>query len=178
VTRAKIKIYSDPADWQPILFSYVDPSQVPKLYGGTARDLSLEEALDAMNPPPDVIAKRPKKRSPSSVAKDPSKNQQDNGKKGSVVSAPKENWVINMFQCKPPTCSGGEDDFDYKVGFFSGSNSKEPEENKSNSAVEAMAMALMRNTHADAETQTDESMFDDDLEAEKLVSNKCACAVM
>ena len=38
VTKAKINILSSPATWQPKLFSLVDPSQVPVMYGGTAAD--------------------------------------------------------------------------------------------------------------------------------------------
>jgi hypothetical protein len=51
VTKDKIRILSDPADWQPVLQQYIDRDQIPQQYGGTARDLTADEAISAMNPP-------------------------------------------------------------------------------------------------------------------------------
>jgi len=52
VTKAKISILSSPTEWQPRLFSLVDRSQVPKMYGGTADDLK-NNCILSMNPPID-----------------------------------------------------------------------------------------------------------------------------
>jgi len=52
VTKEKIKILSsDPEEWQPVLRHYIDNDQIPRQYGGTAPDLTSEEAIGAMNPP-------------------------------------------------------------------------------------------------------------------------------
>lgn len=51
VTKAKIRILSsDPEEWQPVLRQYIDVDQIPKQYGGTAPDLTPDEAIGAMNP--------------------------------------------------------------------------------------------------------------------------------
>jgi hypothetical protein len=52
VTKEKIRILSaDPAEWQPVLQHYISIDQIPRQYGGTARDLTADEAISAMNPP-------------------------------------------------------------------------------------------------------------------------------
>jgi hypothetical protein len=51
VTRAKIQILSNPSDWQPVLFEFVDKDQVPVMYGGTAPDPTPENAINSINPP-------------------------------------------------------------------------------------------------------------------------------
>jgi hypothetical protein len=52
VTKEKIRILSaDPAEWQPVLQHYINVDQIPRQYGGTAPDLTADEAISAMNPP-------------------------------------------------------------------------------------------------------------------------------
>lgn len=51
VTRAKIQILSNPSDWQPVLFEFVERDQVPLMYGGTAPDPTPENAINSINPP-------------------------------------------------------------------------------------------------------------------------------
>lgn len=52
VTKEKIKILpSNPEEWRPVLQHYIDMDQIPQQYGGTAKDLSPDEAIGAMNPP-------------------------------------------------------------------------------------------------------------------------------
>jgi len=52
VTKDKIKILSsNPDEWQPVLQHYIDLDQIPVQYGGTAPNLTPEEAISAMNPP-------------------------------------------------------------------------------------------------------------------------------
>lgn len=52
VTKEKIKILSNnPEEWQPVLKHYIDIDQIPVQYGGTAADLTPEQAIGAMNPP-------------------------------------------------------------------------------------------------------------------------------
>ena len=52
VTKEKIRILScDPEEWQPVLRHYIDEDQIPRQYGGTAPDLTAQQAIDAMNPP-------------------------------------------------------------------------------------------------------------------------------
>jgi hypothetical protein len=52
VTLAKIKIYSKQSEWLPSLLEIMNEDQIPLQYGGTARDLTPEEALQSMDPPP------------------------------------------------------------------------------------------------------------------------------
>jgi hypothetical protein len=49
VTKAKIHIFSNPDEWRPVLLSYIDEDQIPRKYGGTAPDLSADEAISAMS---------------------------------------------------------------------------------------------------------------------------------
>jgi hypothetical protein len=51
VTKAKIRILSSREDWQPVLLQCIEKDQIPMQYGGTAPDLSAEEAILSMNPP-------------------------------------------------------------------------------------------------------------------------------
>lgn len=51
VTLAKINIFSKQSEWLPALLSIMDEDQIPIQYGGTARDLTSEEALQSMDPP-------------------------------------------------------------------------------------------------------------------------------
>ena len=52
VQKSKIRIFgSNPEEWRPVLFSIIDPSQVPVQYGGTMPDLPPELALSSMDPP-------------------------------------------------------------------------------------------------------------------------------
>lgn len=53
VTKSKIRILSRREEWQPLLLQYIEKDQIPIQYGGTAPDLSAEEALQSMNPPPE-----------------------------------------------------------------------------------------------------------------------------
>lgn len=50
VTKEKIHILSDQAEWKPLLMKYIDEDQIPQMYGGTAPNPSSEEALLSMNP--------------------------------------------------------------------------------------------------------------------------------
>jgi len=49
VTKAKIKIFSKESEWKPVLFDAIDPDQVPIMYGGTAPNPDIGEAIKAMN---------------------------------------------------------------------------------------------------------------------------------
>jgi hypothetical protein len=51
VTLAKINIFSKKSEWLPALLSIMDEDQIPAHYGGTAKDLTVEEALQSMDPP-------------------------------------------------------------------------------------------------------------------------------
>jgi hypothetical protein len=51
VTKAKIQIMSNRNQWEPALFNLIDRNQVPMQYGGTAPDLTPEEALASLDPP-------------------------------------------------------------------------------------------------------------------------------
>jgi len=52
VTKEKIHILSsDPVEWKPVLLKYIDEDQIPQMYGGTAMNLTAEDALLSMNPP-------------------------------------------------------------------------------------------------------------------------------
>jgi hypothetical protein len=52
VTLAKINIYSKKSEWLPALLSIMNEDQIPAEYGGTAPDLTSEEALQSMDPLP------------------------------------------------------------------------------------------------------------------------------
>lgn len=52
VTRSKIEILSGPEQWQPVMQSFIDPNQIPIMYGGTAPDPTPEDAINSINPPP------------------------------------------------------------------------------------------------------------------------------
>lgn len=57
VTRNKIQILSGPADWEPVMQSFIDRDQIPEMYGGTLPDPTPEDAIDSINPPPRLIEK-------------------------------------------------------------------------------------------------------------------------
>lgn len=52
VTKAKIKIYSSPSEWQPELFKFIDRDQAPIMYGGTQPNPEHpEDFIKSMDPP-------------------------------------------------------------------------------------------------------------------------------
>ena len=60
VTKDKIRILgSNMEEWQPVLEHYIDRDQIPRQYGGTAPNLSADEAISAMNPPSLSISSSP-----------------------------------------------------------------------------------------------------------------------
>jgi hypothetical protein len=53
VTVSKVKMVGcNPKEWQPVLFSLIDKEQIPEKYGGLARNLTPEEEIETLNPPP------------------------------------------------------------------------------------------------------------------------------
>jgi hypothetical protein len=126
VTKAKIKILgTDPNEWRPVLLSVIDEDQIPKMYGGTAPDLDGNMALLSMNPPPNAPGVK-LRRPLSSVTLDENddftnksirdpKRKNENGEETTSSSSSSSGWLSSMFQCKPPTCSFGDDDFNYTI---------------------------------------------------------------
>ena len=173
VTKAKIKILgTDPNEWRPVLLSVIDEDQIPKMYGGTAPDLDGNMALLSMNPPP--VAPGVKLRRPLSSAtidenddftektiKD-SKRKNENGEE--VTSSSSSGWLSSMFQCKPPTCSFGDDDFNYTIMIGSSPSTKLQLENES---VEVTKVSC------DVQTQT-EDIF---LEPLSSPPRGCGCVI-
>jgi hypothetical protein len=54
VTKSKIKIISASDDWQSILKGFISEDQIPKMFGGTANNLTPEEAVESHRfQPPD-----------------------------------------------------------------------------------------------------------------------------
>ena len=51
VTRKKIEILSSLSNWQPVMQSFIDISEIPEMYGGTLPDPTPEEAINSINPP-------------------------------------------------------------------------------------------------------------------------------
>ena len=52
VQRVKIKILSDPKQWQPLLLSIIDKDQIPIEYGGEAPYWKPEDGYSSMEPSP------------------------------------------------------------------------------------------------------------------------------
>lgn len=51
VTKAKIKILGARAQWEPALKELIDSDQIPAQYGGSAPDLTPEQAIASLDPP-------------------------------------------------------------------------------------------------------------------------------
>ena len=51
VTKAKIKILGARAQWEPVLKTLIDSEQIPAQYGGSAPDLTPEQAIASLDPP-------------------------------------------------------------------------------------------------------------------------------
>lgn len=52
VTKAKIKILGARSQWGPVLKTLIDEDQIPAQYGGSAPDLTPEQAIASLDPPP------------------------------------------------------------------------------------------------------------------------------
>lgn len=51
VTKAKIKIVSNPKDWKVELGNHIDMDQIPIMYGGTSPDPPFNDLIKTMDPP-------------------------------------------------------------------------------------------------------------------------------
>jgi hypothetical protein len=159
VTKAKIKILgTDPNEWRPVLLSVIDEDQIPKMYGGTAPDLDGNMALLSMNPPPNAPGVK-LRRPLSSVTLDENddftnksirdpKRKNENGEETTSSSSSSSGWLSSMFQCKPPTCSFGDDDFNYTI--MIGSSPSTKLQQLENESVEVIKVSC------DVQTQTEE----------------------
>jgi hypothetical protein len=54
-TRVKIRIFgTDQKEWQAVLFDLIDKDQLPRAYGGKLPDLDYDDAMDGLNPRPQL----------------------------------------------------------------------------------------------------------------------------
>lgn len=172
VTKAKIKILgTDPKEWRPVLLSVIDEDQIPMMYGGTAPDPLGPSAILSMNPPP--LPEGVKLRRPLSSAtldeNDGFINHNDkktkNEKGDDSTSSSPSGWLSSMFQCKPPSCSFGDEDFNYTIMMGSSPSTKLREEDE---IVDVIKVAC------DVQTQTEEIFL------EPLTSSQkggCGCLI-
>jgi len=174
VTKAKIKILgTDPNEWRPVLLSVIDEDQLPRMYGGTAPDPEGPNVILSMNPPP--VPHGTKLRRPLSSAtldedddftNHHSDTRTKNEKGDDSTSHSGSGWLSSMFQCKPPNCSFGDDDFNYTIMMGSSPSLKMREEDE---VVEVIKVSR------DVQTQTEEIFLEP---LPHQVKAGCSCSVM